>query len=292
MANITKDLNVHYDKRHHVYELPDKNIVKYAICSVSGGMDSATCLFHAKKIYGEENVKAISIYYGQKHDIELQKAREMCKKLNVELIECNVEKIFSYNKNSSALLKGSQKEIEMGKSYSEIMGEKIDRGEVPISDEYIPNRNSLFMNIICSIGLQKFNSKPFAIITGVHSDDNIKQNGSNIGAYPDTSIEFVTSLNKTLQFATAGLAFVYAPLVKKSKTMVAVFGVDNGMTKDDFNATWSCYNGGTNKQCGQCATCKDRINSLIKSGIYNTICDITEHYKLNEEEAAKFFDKE
>ena len=42
---------------------------------VSGGLDSTTCLAMAVNKYGSENVSAVSMFYGQKHDKELQSAR-------------------------------------------------------------------------------------------------------------------------------------------------------------------------------------------------------------------------
>lgn len=288
MENTIK-ANIKYDSRKSMAELPDKSTVKKAVCAVSGGMDSATCLFHAVKEYGRENVVGVSMYYGQRHDIELKKAKQECKKLNVRYIELNLTPIFKFNKNISALFAGSKKEIVQGKDYATLMHEKIEKGQAPISDEYIPNRNSLFLNTLCSIGLQVFENHPFTIITGIHSDDVLKQEGSNIGAYPDCSEEFAIATNNTLQLATAGLCYLYTPLVEKTKTEVAMFGLENSMTKEDFNQTWSCYKGGKKKQCGLCPTCLDRIKALVGANVYLTVSDIVENYKLNEDQARQFF---
>lgn len=292
MENVVK-ASVHFDERKDTFELPNKEIVKKAVCAVSGGMDSATCLFHAIKEYGADNVIGVSMYYGQRHDIELTKAKAECEKAGVKFYELNLTPIFSFNKNISALLKGSEKEVVQNKDYATIMHEKIENGEAPISDEYIPNRNSLFMNTLCAIGLQVFENHPFAIFTGIHSDDVLKQEGSNVGAYPDCSLEFANATNKALQLSTSGLCYVYTPLVSKTKAQVAEFGVENGMTKEDFNDTWSCYKGveaERTKQCGKCPTCIDRINALVKSGVFTSVKDITDNYDLTEEEAKVYFD--
>ena len=285
--------NVIYDEREHTFVIPNQNIVKKAVCAVSGGMDSATCLFHAVKLYGKDNVIGVSMYYGQRHDIELSKASAECKKLGVEYYEMNLTPVFSINKNISALMKGSEKEISQDKDYATLMHEKIEKGEAPVSDEYIPNRNSLFLNVLCSIGLQKFNNEPIAVITGIHSDDVLKQEGSNVGAYPDCSLEFADATNKALQFATAGLCYIYTPLVSKTKAQVATFGVENGMTKKDFDETWSCYKGVEDtriKQCGKCPTCIDRIRALVNSGVYTEVQDITDNYDCDEERAKLFLE--
>lgn len=280
---------VKYDTRFSTADMPPEE-VKYAICAVSGGMDSATCLFHAVKTYGAENVVGVSMFYGQRHDTELKAAKEECEDLKVRHIELDLTPIFSFNKNISALFAGSEKEVVQDKDYATIMHEKIAKGEAPISDEYIPNRNSLFMNTLCAIGLQVFEEKPFAIIAGIHSDDVLKQEGSNVGAYPDCSPEFASATNKALQISTSGLCYLYTPLVYKTKTQVAEFGIANGMTRIDFNKTWSCYKGGY-RQCGRCPTCIDRINALVKAGVYTSAIDIIDNYDVTPDMAMKYVGK-
>ena len=77
------NMEIHYDERESTSLSPFEN-VKKAICLVSGGMDSAVCLFHAVKNLGAENVKALSIHYGQKGSIELEHAKRECASLGVE----------------------------------------------------------------------------------------------------------------------------------------------------------------------------------------------------------------
>ena len=45
----------------------------------SGGVDSTTALALAINQYGHENVVALSISYGQKHDKEIQAANQIAK---------------------------------------------------------------------------------------------------------------------------------------------------------------------------------------------------------------------
>lgn len=294
MAENVVKASVSFDTRTDTSIIPNQDIVKKAVCAVSGGMDSATCLFHAVKLYGKENVIGVSMFYGQRHDIELTKAKEECDKLGVKHYELDLTPIFSINRNISALFKGSEKEVVQNKDYATIMHEKIEKGEAPISDEYIPNRNSLFLNTLCAIGLQQFENHPFAIFAGIHQDDVLKQEGSNVGAYPDCSLEFAVATNKALQLSTSGLCYVYTPLVNKTKAQVAEFGTENGMTKEDFNDTWSCYKGvetGRVKQCSRCPTCIDRIHALVDSGVFTSVKDITDNYDADEAYAATFFRK-
>lgn len=281
--------NVVYDTRENTYSSLPEGVNK-ALCLVSGGMDSATCLFHMVKNYGVENVIALSLFYGQKSACELEAAKKECLKLGVKRYEMNISDLFKFNVNYSSYLQGSNKEIE-DKTYEEILKEKIDAGEAPISPEYIPNRNSLLLNIAASIGLQLFNNDKFVIVTGIHNDDALKGEGSNIAVYPDCSISWTDSINQTLQFATAGLVYVYTPLANMSKTEVAKFGFENGMTKEDFNNTWSCYKGKTDireKQCALCPTCSDKIRALIKGANY-TKEDILEVFDISSEKFDKVY---
>ena len=90
------NMEIHYDERESTSLSPFEN-VKKAICLVSGGMDSAVCLFHAVKNLGAENVKALSIHYGQKGSIELEHAKRECASLGVERYEMDLSDIFKFN---------------------------------------------------------------------------------------------------------------------------------------------------------------------------------------------------
>ena len=43
-----------------------------AIVLLSGGQDSTTCLYAAIRRWGKAEVKALSIFYGQKHCCEIE----------------------------------------------------------------------------------------------------------------------------------------------------------------------------------------------------------------------------
>lgn len=281
---------INYDARKNTYEIPGKDVTK-AVCLVSGGMDSATCLYHAVRLYGAGNVLALSAYYGQKSAVELDHAKAECEHLGVKRIEMNLSQVLGFDKSYSSYIQGSDHDIEDG-TYAEIMHDKVAKGEAPISDEYIPNRNSLLLNVACAIGLQYFGNKKFAIIQGIHADDALKTEGSSIAAYPDCTLPFANAENEALQQATAALCYIYTPLVGKTKTQVAEFGVENGMTKADFDKTWSCYRGKRaelhDRQCGRCPTCRDRIKALIK-GVGYTKEDILREYDLTPEEVDQMY---
>lgn len=59
-----------------------------------------------------------------------------------------------------------------------------------------------------------------------------------------------------------------SPLWNLNKSGVVKMGLDLGMTHEEFEHTWSCYEG-QEKPCRTCGTCIDRKEAFIKNGIYD-----------------------
>ena len=76
---------------------------------LSGGVDSSTCLARAIHEVGAENVVALSILYGQKHQKEMESAKAVADYYHVDLYSYDLSEIFQYSKCS--LLEGSEEEI-------------------------------------------------------------------------------------------------------------------------------------------------------------------------------------
>ncbi|HDL3309025.1 TPA: 7-cyano-7-deazaguanine synthase, partial [Mannheimia haemolytica] len=70
-----------------------------AVVIFSGGQDSTTCLFQAIAEFGKENVEVVTFQYGQRHSIELEKARWISNDLGVKqtLIDTSVIKAITTN---------------------------------------------------------------------------------------------------------------------------------------------------------------------------------------------------
>ena len=99
-----------------------------ALVLSSGGVDSTTALGMAIEKYGKENVTALSISYGQKHDKEIQAAEAVAAYYGIEQLFLDLAKIFQYS--NSSLLKQSTEEIPE-ESYSEQI--KETGGGKPVS---------------------------------------------------------------------------------------------------------------------------------------------------------------
>ena len=89
---------------------------KKALVLTSGGIDSTTCLALAVAELGAENVASVSIYYGQKHRVELRAASAVAAYYGVKQFEFDLSPILRFS--NCALLDGSTQEISHS-SYGE-----------------------------------------------------------------------------------------------------------------------------------------------------------------------------
>ena len=213
----------------------------------SGGIDSSTCLGLAVKEYGSENVVALSIYYGQKHDKEVRAADAVAEYYNVEHIKLDLSKMFEYS--DCSLLAHSDKEIP-----KESYGEQVKKTDGKPVSTYVPFRNGLFIASAASIALSKECSK---ILYGAHADDSAGN------AYPDCSKAFNDAMNTAVYEGSGKLLTVEAPFVGMNKAGVVKKGLEIGVP---YELTWSCYEGG-DKPCGKCGTCIDREKAFEANGV-------------------------
>lgn len=214
----------------------------------SGGVDSTTALGLAIKKYGKENVIALSLSYGQKHDKEIEAAKAVAAHYGIEQLFLDLSKIFQYS--NCSLLKQSDKEIPE-ESYAEQI--KETKGETPVST-YVPFRNGLFLSTAASIALSKGCS---IIYYGAHADDAAGF------AYPDCSPVFNDAMNQAIWEGSGHQLKIEAPFVNINKAEVVKIGLELGVP---YELTWSCYEGGE-KPCGKCGTCIDRAAAFHANGV-------------------------
>lgn len=79
--------------------ISNPNLNRKALVIFSGGQDSTTCLIQAIAEYSVENVETITFQYGQRHAIELEKARWIAQDLGVKqtLIDTSFIKSITHN---------------------------------------------------------------------------------------------------------------------------------------------------------------------------------------------------
>ena len=196
-----------------------------ALVLFSGGIDSTTALGLAIKKYGKDQVIALSVSYGQKHDKEIRAAIAVAEYYGVEHLFLDLSKIFQYS--NCSLLQQSTEEIPE-ESYAEQISKT--NGDKPVST-YVPFRNGLFLSSAASIALSK---ECGVIYYGAHAYDSAGFEAIWEGSGHQLKIE--------------------APFVNVSKAEVVRIGLELGVP---YELTWSCYEGGE-KPCGKCGTCIDR----------------------------------
>ena len=229
--------------------------MRKALVLSSGGVDSTTCVSLAVQKYGKENVITASLYYGQKHDKELQCAQKVADYYGVKHIEEDISNVMKYAKDVCTLMKGGA-DIEH-KSYVEQIAEN---GEGRVAT-YVPFRNGLLLSIAAAYADSLFPGEDVEVYYGAHADDAAGE------AYADCSPEFADAMDKAISIGTYGKIHINRPLINMNKAEVVKTGLAIGVP---YELTWSCYEGGE-KACGTCGTCIDRINAFKANGVEDPI---------------------
>ncbi|MGL4992286.1 MAG: 7-cyano-7-deazaguanine synthase QueC [Sarcina sp.] len=205
-----------------------------AVVVFSGGQDSTTCLFWAKKNFKE--VIAVSFDYGQKHILELECAKDICKKHGFEHHILDLSLLNQLAPNSLTRV-----DIAVDKEKPE--------GTTPNS--FVDGRNLLFLSFVAVFAKQRGAS---AIITGVSQSD--------FSGYPDCRDVFIKSLNVTLNLSMDYEFDIITPLMWIDKADTWKLADDLGVLDLVKNETLTCYNGIKGDGCKECPACKLRNNGF------------------------------
>ena len=226
-----------------------------ALVLSSGGVDSTTCLAIAVDKYGKENVITASLYYGQKHDKELNCARKIAEYYGVKHIEEDISNIMKYASSVCSLIKGG-KDLQHTSYENQIKANAEGR-----VDSYVPFRNGLLLSIATAYADSLFPNEKVEVFYGAHADDAA---GS---AYADCSPEFADAMNKAISIGTYNKISIQRPLINMNKAEVVKTGLK---LKVPYELTWSCYEG-KEKACGHCGTCIDRLKAFELNGVKDPI---------------------
>lgn len=204
----------------------------------SGGQDSTTCLFWAKRQFSK--VSAICFDYRQKHSLEIEAARRICEALSVDLKIVDIS--FMRDLVVSNLFQGSP----------DVSGSHPQAEGVPAS--FVPYRNLLFLTLSAAwagtIGVRH-------LVTGVCETD--------FSGYADCRDVFIKSAQATLQLATdfGGSVVIHTPLMWLTKAQEFLMAEELGCLDFILKETMTCYNGDESvhdfgKGCGECPSCRLR----------------------------------
>lgn len=223
---------------------------KKAVILVSGGVDSTVVLTNAVANFGPDEVLALTLFYGQKHERELQSAKMIAAKFGVTHMIKDLAAVFELS--DSPLLAAADGVIPEG-SYAE-----QERDADGMSKTYVPFRNGLFLSYATAIA---YSVGATFIGYGAHADDAAGN------AYPDCTVEFFTAMSSAIYEGTGKKITTVAPLLYMNKTEVVAWGKD---LNAPLNLTWSCYVG-KEEACGKCGTCIDRLAAFAANDIADTI---------------------
>ena len=205
-----------------------------AVVVFSGGQDSTTCLFWAKKKY--EEVIALSFDYGQKHSDELICAKEICKKYGVEHHILDMALLNQLAPNSL-----TRADIEVDK----------EAPETGTPNSFVDGRNMLFLTFAAVFAKQR---DIHVLVTGVSQSD--------FSGYPDCRHVFITSLETTLTLAMDYEFEVITPLMWIDKKETWKMADDLGVFDVIRQETLTCYNGVRGDGCGDCPACRLRRRGM------------------------------
>jgi len=220
--------------------------LKKAVCLLSGGLDSATCLAYARREGFE--CYALSFDYGQRHRVELDAA--------VRVAACLGAPRHIVAKISLDALGGSGLTAPIAVPKARSL-EEIAHG-IPVT--YVPARNTIFLSFALA----------WAEVLE-SADIFIGVNALDYSGYPDCRPEFIEAYERMANLATkAGVGGrthlkIHTPLIQLTKAGIVKLAHELDL---DFSLTHSCYDpDSSGRPCGQCDSCILRRKGFEEAGI-------------------------
>jgi 7-cyano-7-deazaguanine synthase len=225
------------------YPLPSP---QKAVCLLSGGLDSATCLALARRDGLE--CYALSFDYGQRHKSELDAAARIAKAFGVtrHLVAHIGLDVFG----GSALT--GDIAVPKARSAAEMAA------GIPVT--YVPARNTIFLSYALA----------WAEVLEC-CDIFIGVNALDYSGYPDCRPEFIEAYERMANLATkAGVEGrtrlkIHTPLLHLTKAGIVRLASELGVP---FGMTHSCYDPAPDgRACGECDACLLRRKGFEEAGI-------------------------
>jgi 7-cyano-7-deazaguanine synthase len=221
-----------------------------AVILLSGGLDSAVTLASAR--HEGYACYALTIDYGQRHQVEIRAAQEVAaaeKVIAHKIIQVDLRAF-----GTSALTS----DLPVPKDRTPA---SLSSG-IPVT--YVPARNTIFLSLALgwaeSIGA-------FDIWIGVNALD--------YSGYPDCRPEYIQAFEATAKLATkagveGGKSFqIHAPLIQFKKSEIILWGRN---LRTDFSLTHSCYDPAPDdRACGRCDACQLRLKGFREAGLEDPI---------------------
>ena len=215
---------------------------KGAVVLFSGGIDSTTALYWARKRF--DPLRALIIDYGQRHRIEVDMAKRIAAGLAVE------------HEVLALPLQGLLRSALLADSRAIPESLAAARREPGAPSTYVPFRNGIFLALAAAFAESRDCRH---LVTGFNAVDSPD--------YPDTSVSFsrkmAAAINQGTTAVQGGEKFrVHTPLIALSKEEIITLGFDLGA---DYAYSVSCYRG-AERPCGRCPSCDIRARAFAGVG--------------------------
>jgi 7-cyano-7-deazaguanine synthase len=220
--------------------------MKKAIVLLSGGIDSATALYIAKR--RGYQCRCLIVDYGQKHRKEVEAAKRIARHAACPFHVIKIKLPWG----GSSLI---EKRVRIP-SHARLPAK-------PIPSTYVPARNTIFLGFALSYAESQNAS---VIVIGAHVQD--------YSGYPDCRPAYFTAYQRVIARGTkAGVTgmriTIGTPLLKKSKSEIVTLGTGLGVP---YHLAWSCYRGGR-QPCGKCDSCRYRAKGFREAGLKDPFYD-------------------
>lgn len=223
-----------------------ESLERRAVVLLSGGLDSTTCLAICKS---EGFVPyAISFRYGQRHEVELQRAKRIA--TNAGVAKHAIVNLDLAGFGGSAL---TDRSLAVPKHQS---ADEIG-SDIPIT--YVPARNTVFLAYALA----------WAEVLEAN-DIYIGVNALDYSGYPDCRPEYIDAFETVANLATKRAVSgsrlrIHAPLIHMTKAQIIRRGLDLGV---DYSQTLSCYDPSAEGQpCERCDSCLLRMRGFAENGL-------------------------
>ncbi len=203
-----------------------------ALVLLSGGQDSATCLFWSLKKF--DKVEAVTFDYGQRHSIELKASKSIA---NIAGVKQTIFPINTFNAIGGTSLT------------SDLPINNKSKNGLP--NTFVPGRNIILLTYGAAYGYQ---NNIYNIVGGMCQTD--------YSGYPDCRYDTIKSIEKSICLAMDHDFSIHTPLMFLSKKEIWKMAYDLGYFDTVKNISHSCYSGVENG-CGICNACIIRNKGLI-----------------------------
>jgi 7-cyano-7-deazaguanine synthase len=224
-----------------------------AVVLLSGGLDSATVLALAQEEGWE--CHALTIVYGQRHFVEVERARTLAASLGAADHRVLAVDLASFG-GSSLVGEGQVPRVSAAPDPGRA-GFSPDPGRIPST--YVPARNLVFLSLATAMA-EALDAR--AVFIGVNALD--------YSGYPDCRSDFIDAFQNASFLGTrrgreGNPIQVMAPLLALTKAQIISLGT---RLRVDFAMTSSCYAPGPDgSPCGSCESCVLRARGFDAAGV-------------------------